>query len=62
MFTLYTANRIYELVADNAAEMHMWIGVLSPKKFSQRDDFTCLYRGMYVHTYMGIALHVHVLT
>ena len=42
---MYTANRIYELVADNAAEMHMWIGVLSPKKFSQRDDFTCLHRG-----------------
>jgi len=47
-FALYTANRIYELVADNGAEMHMWIGALSPKKFSQGDDdliTNCVYKG-----------------
>ncbi len=46
---LYTANRIYELVADNGAEMHMWIGALSPKKFSQGDDdllTNCIYKGL----------------
>ena len=47
-FALYTANRIYDLVADNSGEMHMWIGALSPKKFSLGDDDilnTCLMKG-----------------
>ena len=47
-FAIYTANRIYDFVADSSGEMHMWIGALSPKKFSLGDDdilSTCLMKG-----------------
>lgn len=49
-FAIYTANRIYDVVADSSGEMHMWIGALSPKKFSLGDDDilgTCLMKGQH---------------
>ena len=47
-FGVITANRVIQMVADSSAEMHMWIGALSPRKFSMGDDDvlnTCLYSG-----------------